>query len=66
VKQMLECGTCGYPLLPEERTGMVEVNGKAVNPWKGLTDAEYEEFSKLAPLEVILMLERHLQRKNNF
>jgi hypothetical protein len=40
MKQMIECGTCGYPLLPEERTGMVEVNGKALNPWKGLTDED--------------------------
>ena len=35
-----ECGTCGYPLLPEERTGLVEVNGKMVKPWVGLTDGK--------------------------
>lgn len=29
---MKECGTCGYPLLPEEYAGLVEVNGKMIRP----------------------------------
>ena len=33
-----ECGTCGYPLLPEERTGLVEVNGKMIKQFVSLDE----------------------------
>jgi hypothetical protein len=42
-RDMIECGTCGYPLLPEERRSLVESNGKMVKPWVGLTKKEFQE-----------------------
>lgn len=33
MSNMIECGTCGYPLTPEERTGLVEHNGRMVLPF---------------------------------
>jgi len=27
---MIECGTCGYPLTPEERTTLIEHNGRMI------------------------------------
>ena len=29
---LIPCGTCGYPLTLEERTGLVEVEGEMVKP----------------------------------
>ena len=40
MSNMIECGTCGYPLTPEERTNLVEYNGRMVKPWQSLTDEE--------------------------
>jgi hypothetical protein len=44
MKQMIECTTCGYPLTPEERTGLVEIDGKMCKPreWKSLTDEDID------------------------
>lgn len=32
MKNLIQCGTCGYPLTPEERGGLVEVDGVMVKP----------------------------------
>jgi hypothetical protein len=32
MKQLIECSTCGYPLTPEEREGLVEIDGKMCKP----------------------------------
>lgn len=32
MSNMIECGTCGYPLTPEERTFLIERNGRMVSP----------------------------------
>jgi hypothetical protein len=32
VKNLINCGTCGYPLTPEERTTLVEKDGVMVKP----------------------------------
>lgn len=40
MSNMIECGTCGYPLTPEERTSLVEHNGRMVKLWQSLTDEE--------------------------
>lgn len=32
MKQLINCGTCGYPLTPEERNGLVEADGVMVKP----------------------------------
>lgn len=32
MSNMIECGTCGYPLTPEERTSLIEHNGRMVKP----------------------------------
>jgi hypothetical protein len=29
---LINCGTCGYPLTPEERTSLIERNGVMVKP----------------------------------
>jgi len=34
MKQLIECSTCGYPLTPEEREGLVEIDGKMCKPQK--------------------------------
>lgn len=34
ITNMIECGTCGYPLTPEERTTLVEHNGRMVLPFE--------------------------------
>jgi hypothetical protein len=30
MSNMIECGTCGYPLTPEERTTLIEHNGRMI------------------------------------
>jgi hypothetical protein len=40
MKILIECDTCGYSLLPEEREGLVEIDGKMCKPRKPLTDDE--------------------------
>ncbi len=40
MKQTIDCDTCGYPLLPEEREGLVEINGRLCKPRTPLRDAE--------------------------
>jgi hypothetical protein len=40
MKQMIECSTCGYPLTPEEREGLVEIDGKMCKPRKPLSEDE--------------------------
>ena len=47
MSNMIECGTCGYPLTPEERTGLMEHNGRVVKPWQSLTDEEIKEQAEL-------------------
>ena len=32
MKNLIQCGTCGYPLTPEERGGLIEVYGVMVKP----------------------------------
>ena len=32
MKNLINCGTCGYPLTPEERTTLVEKDGVMVKP----------------------------------
>lgn len=48
-RKMIECATCGYPLLQEERTSLQEVKGKMVKPWVSLTDDEIPTFDYAAP-----------------
>ncbi len=43
MERLIECDTCGYPLLPEEREGLVEINGKMCKRQEPLTDAEIEK-----------------------
>ena len=40
---LTQCATCGYPLTEDERTGLVEINGKMHKPWVGLTDEEIKD-----------------------
>jgi hypothetical protein len=40
MKTLIECSTCGYPLLPEERSGLVEIDGKMCKPNTPLSDEE--------------------------
>ena len=63
---MIECGTCGYPLLPEERTSLVERNGKMVKPWVWITDDDYEvgEIYSDEFLEGVDWAEAKLKEKN--
>lgn len=35
---LINCGTCGYPLTPEERTSLIERNGLMVKPASMTTD----------------------------
>jgi len=44
MKQLIKCSTCGYPLTPEEREGLVEIDGKMCKPreWQGLTDEDID------------------------
>ena len=40
---LINCGTCGYPLAPEERTTLVEKDGVMMKPareWVGLADED--------------------------
>jgi hypothetical protein len=43
MERLIECDTCGYPLTPEEREGLVEINGKMCKPRKPLTDEEIDK-----------------------
>lgn len=46
---LINCGTCGYPLAPEERTTLVEKDGVMVKPareWVGLSDEEMRQLEK--------------------
>jgi len=38
VKNLISCGTCGYPLTPEERTSLVEQEGVMVKPTSVVPD----------------------------
>lgn len=68
MSNMIECGTCGYPLTPEERTGLVERNGRVVKPWQSLTDEEMDEAwycSNLAGRrDIVRAIEQALWEKN--
>lgn len=63
---MVECGTCGYPLTPEERTGLVEEGGRMRKPWKGLTSAERKTLWNLStkPMHFAELIEAKLKEKN--
>lgn len=67
---MKECGTCGYPLLPEERTSLVEANGKMAKPWANLTDEEIDHIWGITPPDYVdkfalpRMIEAKLKEKN--
>jgi hypothetical protein len=43
MKTVIECSTCGYPLTPEEREGLVEIDGKMCKPIEPLTDEEIDK-----------------------
>ena len=38
VKNLISCGTCGYPLTPEERTSLVEQDGVMIKPTSVVPD----------------------------
>ena len=38
MERLIDCSTCGYPLTPEEREGLVEIDGKMCKPRKPLTE----------------------------
>lgn len=40
---LIGCATCGYPLAPEERTTLVQINDKMYKPWVSLTDERKKE-----------------------
>ena len=70
-RKMIECATCGYPLLQEERTSLQEVKGKMVKPWVSLTDEEIleieddsKEFDYLIPHLFARAIEAKLREKN--
>ncbi len=68
MSNMIECGTCGYPLTPEERTNLVEYNGRMVKPWQGLTDEERAEFDNWAlngAMGFVYAIEAKLKEKND-
>ena len=65
MSNMIECGTCGYPLTPEERTGLVERNGRMVKPWKGLTGEEAAACWSTSAVETWKSFEAALKEKNN-
>ena len=71
MSNLINCGTCGYPLAPEERTTLVEKDGVMVKPardWVGLTDKERREiFDACDPTDrgyVLAMTEAKLREKN--
>lgn len=49
MSRLINCGTCGYPLTPEERAGLVEVDGVLVKlaQHKPLTDEEIDKLQHL-------------------
>lgn len=62
---MKECGTCGYPLLPEERTSLVEINGKMTKPWVGLTDEDLQAmFLNDDGIRIARYIETRIKEKN--
>lgn len=71
---LINCGTCGYPLAPEERTTLVEKDGVMVKPareWVGLTDDEFEDIemgcrsTPFGKIEAMKQVEAKLKEKNN-
>lgn len=53
MSNLINCGTCGYPLAPEERTTLVEKDGVMVKPARelvGLTDEDLIECERLADI----------------
>jgi hypothetical protein len=62
MKQLIECSTCGYPLTPEEREGLVEIDGKMCKPRKPLTDDEISSLISTSPpsfaVEIVRIIER--------
>lgn len=67
-KNLIECGTCGYPLTPEERSSLVEHRGRMVKEWISLTDEEmkqtcYETWS-FDPYVIARSIEAKLKEKN--
>lgn len=78
-RDMIECGTCGYPLLPEERRSLTESNGKMVKSWVGLSyrdvmgifehwdfnrNSSLVEFNRLELCELFELVETKLKEKN--
>ncbi len=70
MSNMIECGTCGYPLTPEERTNLVEYNGRMVKPWQGLTDEEIKGVLETTHPEnrwtIAERIESKLKEKNGY
>lgn len=65
MSNMVECGTCGYPLTPEERTSLVEHNGRMVKPWQSLTGEEIAEAMVFNKRVMVAHIENKLKEKNS-
>lgn len=68
---MIECATCGYPLTEQERTGLVEINGKMHKPWVDLSVDDFNKLEKrygdatgLVLLDIITDTSRMLKENN--
>lgn len=62
---MKDCSTCGYPLLPEERTDLVEINGKMSKPWVNLTDEDMQAmFLNDDGIRIARYIEVRIKEKN--
>lgn len=64
MSNMIKCGTCGYPLTPEERTSLVEHNGRMVKPWQGLTAEEAADCWSTSAVDTWRNFEAALREKN--
>jgi hypothetical protein len=66
MKNLINCGTCGYPLTPEERTTLIENKGVMQKPWVSLTDEEAQWLydNCRTPFNLIDMTEARLKEKN--
>jgi hypothetical protein len=53
VKNLISCGTCGYPLTPEERTSLVEQEGVMVKPTSVVPDVMTKDKALELALEAL-------------
>lgn len=67
---LINCGTCGYPLTPEERTTLIEKDGVMVKPARGWADLTAEEIVEVMSANPeltvggLLAVQKKLREKN--